>query len=107
MPCGAVPKPVLLRMYKISHALQLPAQCAVLHELLSIAVHTLPCMLHAGDVTFAVVRKLVQPLSQDEAELVGEFAAVHVGMAYNARANVLMAVPHTGRLRALLSGCLP
>ena len=64
-------------------------------------------MPSAGNVTIAVVRKLVRPLSEDEAALVAEFATRHVGMPYGMRANVLMAVPHAGRLEALLSGCFP
>jgi hypothetical protein len=61
----------------------------------------------AGTVSFAVVRKLAQPLSTAEAARIADFAKANLGRPYDARANILMAEPRWRRLDAVASRCFP
>ncbi|KAK9904295.1 hypothetical protein WJX75_008676 [Coccomyxa subellipsoidea] len=57
--------------------------------------------LKSGLVSFAVVRKLAQPLSVAEKQRVRDFANRSVGKRMNERANIFMADPHDSRLQRL------
>lgn len=53
----------------------------------------------AGNISFAVVRKLEKPLNAAERQRVRDFANRNVGKRMNARANILMADPSDSRLQ--------
>ncbi|CAL8470907.1 g10449 [Coccomyxa elongata] len=57
--------------------------------------------LKSGLISFAVVRKLAQPLSAAERQGVRDFANRSVGKRMNARANIFMADPNDSKLQRL------
>ncbi len=70
-------------------------------ESLTLTAHWCGIPVGLGLISFAVVRKLAQPLSAAERQRVKDFANRSVGKRMNTRANIFMADPNDSKLQRL------